>query len=141
MVVHLQAHIDRRSAEAAAPRIAAAFARIGEAENAAAIWRQRHDDAETEHARLVAALRRRTASAERMVVRAFAAIEACDDTRVPAAQREAWRAGWQACKNAATDALNNPGTPATANAGRHGRPTPAEYERQVIDRQNPDYHG
>jgi hypothetical protein len=141
MIVHLQAHIDRRSAEAAAPRIAAAFTRIGDAEHAAAAWRQRHDDAEAEHARLAAALRRRTASAERMVMRALVAIETCDDIRIPAAQREAWRAGWQACAAAVTDALNNPGTPATPHAGRHGRPAPTERERQVIDRQSPDYHG
>lgn len=134
MIVNLQIHIDRRTAEAAAPRIGAALNRIADAEHARALALQSLEDLRRDTDRTIAALRRRTAAAERMVLRCLTALQHRDDTRVPPAQRAAWNAGFQACADATAQALNSTTAPPREMS-------PAEYERQAIDNGNPDYHG
>lgn len=132
MILNLQIHIDRRTAEAAAPRIGAALNRIADAEHARALALQRLQDVQRDTDRTIAALRRRTAAAERMVVRCLAALQHRDDSRIPAAHRAAWKAGFQACADAAAQALN---------AAPSREMTPAEHEALVTDHASPDYHG
>jgi hypothetical protein len=133
MIADLQAHIDQAAAVAAAPRIGAALNRIADTEHQLNLARQDHDDLKRDTDRTIAALRRRTGRAEAMVVRAGVATHQRDDSLVPPEHRAAWNAGWQACEAAVRQALN---------AGHEtSDPSPAAYERQVTDRQNPDYYG
>lgn len=133
MILNLQIHIDRRTAEAAAPRIGAALNRIADAEHARALALQSLEDLQHTTDRTIGALRRRTEAAERMVLRCLTALQHRDDSRIPAAQRAAWGAGFQACADAAARALNATAPPREMS--------PAEHEALAVDRQSPDYHG